>query len=127
MSAFSAPTSLARPVAVTAATAILALDALRNFAIIGASLSGTDIPAAVVASQVALGAVELVAAVGLWGLHRWAAALAIVAALLALLTGVLGIFNAGDATGKVISALGIALGIAVIVAVAHPTARRAYR
>ena len=71
--------------------------------------------------------VEIVAAVGLWGLHKWAAALAIVVAALALLTGVLGIFNAGDATGKVISALGIALGIAAVAAVAHPDARRAYR
>ncbi len=127
MSTFSAPRSLARPVAVAVATAILALDALRNFAIIGASLSGTDIPAAAVASQVALGVVEIIAAVGLWGLHKWAAALAIVAAALALLTGVAGVFNAGSATGKVIAALGIVLGIAVIVAVAHPTARRAYR
>ncbi len=127
MSTLSSPASLARPVAITVATAILALDALRNFAIIGASLSGIDIPAAVIGSQVALGVVEIVAAVGLWRLHKWAAALAVIAAMLALLTGVLGIFNAGDATGKVIAALGVILGIAVIVAVAHPTARRAYR
>lgn len=127
MSAFSAPTSLARPVAITVATAILALDALRNFAIIGASLSGVGVPPAVVAVQVALGVVEIVAAVGLWGLHKWAAALAVVVAALALLTGVAGAFNAGGTTGKVIAALGIPLGIAVIVAIAHPTARRAYR
>lgn len=126
MSALSAPTSRVRPAPVTVATAILALDALRNFAIIGASLSGVGVPPAVVAVQVALGAVELVAAVGLWGLHKWAAVLAVVVAALALLTGVGGAFNAGDSTGKVIAALGIVLGIAVIAAVARPSARRAY-
>ena len=127
MSTLSPSAPLARPVAVTVAAAILALDALRNLGIIGASLSGVDVPAGVIAVQVALGVVEFVAAIGLWGLHKWAAALAVVVAALTVLTGVAGVFNAEDATGKVISALGIALGIAVIVAVAHPTARRAYR
>ncbi len=42
--------------------------------------------------------VELVAAIGLWGLHKWAATLAVVVAALAMLTGVGGAFNAGDAT-----------------------------
>jgi len=127
MSTFSAPTSLARPVAVTVATAILALDALLNFASISGLLSGASIPAAIVATQVALGAAEIVAAVGLWGLHKWAATLAIVVAVLSLLISITGAFGAKSATGKVISALGVVLGIAVIVAVAHPTARRAYR
>lgn len=82
---------------------------------------------ATVAIQIAVGVVEIVAAVGLWGLHKWAAALAVVAAALAVLTDIVGVFNAGSTTGKVIAALGIALGIAVIVAVAHPAAQRAYR
>ncbi len=127
MSTFSAPTSLARPVAVTVATAILALDALLNFASISGLLSGASIPAAIVAIQVALGAAEIVAAVGLWELHKWAATLAIVVVVVSLLISITGAFGAESATGKVISALGIILGIAMIVAVAHPTARRAYR
>ncbi len=127
MSAFSAPTSLARPVAITVATAILALDALRNFGSIGGFLSSGKIPVAIVAIQVALGAAEIVAAVGLSGLHKWAAVLAISVVMLSLLISITGVFSAGSTTGKVVSTLGIALGIAVIVAVAHPTARRAYR
>ncbi len=127
MSTFSAPTSLARPVAVTVATAILALDALLNFASISGFLSGASIPAAIVAIQVALGAAAIVAAVGLWGLHKWAATLAIVVVVVSLLISITGAFGAESTTGKVISALGIILGIAMIVAVAHPTARRAYR
>ncbi len=127
MSTFSAPTSLARPVAVTVATAILALDALLNFGSIGGFLSSGKIPVAIVAIQVALGAAEIIAAAGLWGLHKWAATLAIVVVVVSLLISITGAFGAESATGKVISALGIVLSIAVIVAVAHPTARRAYR
>ncbi len=127
MSAFSAPRSLVRPVAVTLATVILTLDALRNFGSIGGFLSSGKIPVAIVALQVALGAAEIIAAVGLLGLHKWAATLAISVVVLSLLISITGAFSAESATGKVISALGIVLGIAVIVAVVHPTARRAYR
>jgi len=48
-------------------------------------------------------------------------------AALAQLTDGAPAYNVGDAAGKVIGAFGIPLGIIVIVVVAHPTARRAYR
>ncbi len=126
MSTFSAPTSLARPTPVTVATVLLVLDALRNFASIEGLLSSAKIPAAIVAIEVALGVAEIVAAVGLWGLHKQAVALAIIAASLSLLISVIGIFGAESTTGKVTSVLGLILGIAVIVSVALPTARRAF-
>ncbi len=126
MSAFSAPTSRVRPVAVTASAAILALEALRNFASLGGLRSGANIPAAAVAIAVAFGVAEIIAAVGLWGLHKWAAKLAIVAAVLSLLLSVTGAFGAESATGKVIAVVGVILGITVIVAIIHPTARRAF-
>jgi len=126
MSALSAPTSRVRPAPVIAATVLLALDALNNLSSISGFLSGAPIPAAIVVIEVALGVVEIIAAVGLWGLHKWAAVLATVAAALTLLVSAMGGFGATSATGKGITALGVILSIAVIVSVALPTARRAY-
>ncbi len=126
MSALSAPTSRVRPAPVIAATVLLALDALNNLSSISGFLSGAPIPAAIVATEVALGVVEIIAAVGLWGLHKWGAVLATVAAALTLLVSAMGVFGATSATGKGIAAIGVILSIAVIVSVALPTARRAY-
>lgn len=126
MSALSAPTSRVRPAPVIAATVLLALDALNNLSSTAGFLSGASIPAAIVVIEVTLGVVEIIAAVGLWGLHKWAAVLATVAAALTLLVSAMGVLSATSATGKGIAALGVILSIAVIVSVALPTARRAY-
>ncbi len=124
MSTFPAPTSLARPVSVTVATALLVLDGLCNLASIGAFLSGAPIPVAVVAIQVVLGVVAIVAAVRLWGLRRGTAALATVVAALTLLVSGMQMLGATSATGKGLGALGLLLSIAVIALVALPGARR---
>lgn len=126
MSTVSAPTPLARPAPVTAAIVLLILDALCNFISIVGFLSGGAIPAAIVAIQVVLGVAAIIAAVGLWGLHKWAAVLATVTAVLILLISANGVFHASTAPGKTFNALGVILSIAVIVVVALPTARRAY-
>ena len=124
LTAFSAPTPRVRPVAVTASAAILTLDARRTFASLGGLRAGANIPAAAIA--VAFGVADFIAALGLWGLHKWAATLALVAAVLSVLLSVTGAFGAESATGKVIAVVGVILGITVIVAVIHPTARRAF-
>ncbi len=124
MSTFPAPTSLARPVSVTVATALLVLDGLCNLASIGAFLSGAPIPVAVVAIQVILGVAAIVAAVRLWGLRRGAATLATVVAVLILLVSGVQMLSATSATGKGVGALGVILSIAVIALVALPAARR---
>ena len=126
MSTLSAPTPLARPAPVTAAVMLLILDALCNFMPIVGFLSGGAIPAAIVAIQVVFGVAAIIAAVGLWGLHKWAAVLATVTAVLILLISTNGVLHAATAPGKTFNALGVILSIAVIAAVALPTARRAY-
>jgi len=65
MSTLSAPTSRVRPAPVIAATVLLALDALNNLSSISGFLSGAPIPAPIVVIEVALGVVEIIAAVGL--------------------------------------------------------------
>ena len=124
MSTFPAPTSLARPVSVTVATALLVLDGLCSLASIGAFLSGAPIPVAVVAIQVVLGVAAIVAAVRLWGLRRGTAALATVVAALTLLVSGMQMLGATSVTGKGLGALGLLLSIAVIALVALPGARR---
>ncbi len=129
MSTFPAPTSLARPVSITVATALLALDGLCNLASIGGYLSGAPIPVAVVAIQVVLGVAAMVAAVRLWGQRRGAAALATVVAALILPVSGMQMLGATSATGKGVGALGLILSIAVIAVialVALPGARRTH-
>ncbi len=127
MSTFPAPTSLARPVPVTVATALLALDGVCNLASIGAFLSGAPVPAAVVAIQVVLGVAAIVAAVRLWGPRRGAAALATIVAALTLLVSGMQMLSATSAAGKGVGALGLLLSVAAIALVALPGTRRMHR
>ena len=124
MSATTPTTSAGRPAFAIAATVALVLSALVDFTHIPGYLSGAPIPASVVALEVALGVAALVAAAGLWGRHRWAVPLALVVGVLTLLLGVMGLVSAGSTTGKVITALGAILSLAVIALVAPLATRR---
>ena len=122
-------TATSRPAFATAAAVALALGALLDFAHIAAYLSGADIPAGVLALKVAFGIAALVAAAGLWGRRPWAVPLALVVAVLNLLLSawalVESFVQSGNTAEKVVAALGVLVGLAVIALVAPRAARRA--
>lgn len=108
------------------AVALLVLDALRNFSLLGAVAAGVDIPGPVIIGQSTLGVLELVVAAGAWGLHHWARTSTPVIAALSLVLAVMGVLNASSATGKSLAALGVVLCLGVIAVSVHPDTRRSY-
>lgn len=124
MTATASTSSSERP-APAAATVALVLSAIADLTNVGGYLSGAPIPAAVLGIEVALGLVSLVAAGGLWANRRWAVPLALVAGVLNVLLGALGIVTAGSTTGKIVAATGAILGLVVLALVAPRVARRA--
>ena len=124
--ATSRPTvSANRHASATAATVVLMLSAIVDFANLGGYLSGAPIPPGIVGIWVALGVAALVAAGGLWAGRRWAAPLAIALAALTVLLGAMGFLTAGSTTGKAVAGAGAILGLVVIALVAPRAARRA--
>ncbi len=119
----SSITPTSRPASTTVATVSLVLSALVDFSYIAGYRSGAPIPIVIVALEVCLGVMALVAAVGLWGQRRWAFPLALVLAVLTLLLGAMGLVSATSMTGKIVGALSVLLGSAVIALVAPRAAR----
>jgi uncharacterized membrane protein (DUF2068 family) len=91
---------------------------------VGGYLSGAPIPTGILAIEIVLGIVGLIAASGLWGRQRWAVPTALVLAVLNTVLGVMGIFTAGSTTGKAVAAAGAILGLVVLGLVASLAARR---
>jgi hypothetical protein len=113
-----------RPQPVAIAAILLALLSLANF------LAPVMLPADAgfaVYVIVLLGALGLVAAGGLWMLKRWAALwLTIVVSVLNILAAAPGLVFATEATGRVLTTIGI-VGFAVVILLAVlPGSRRAY-
>lgn len=121
------PTSVAaarRPIVVTVALVLMVLAALSSLV----PAPGTEeIPQFILISAYVLAFLKLVAAVGLWRCHRWAAILGFVAVLLDGLTAVPGAFFAPTVALQLLSTVGTLISIVILVLLVLPAARRAYR
>jgi hypothetical protein len=113
-----------RPATVTAAAVLLAL--LGALALILTPAFLDQAGTAFTAIAVAIAALRLVAAVGVWRCRRWAAILGFVVSLLDTLLAAPGLFFAPDATSRVLAVSGVVLGVATLVLLALPGSRRAY-
>jgi uncharacterized membrane protein (DUF2068 family) len=112
-----------RPVPIVVAVICLVLSSLSSLAT--GLIPGIPLPVVVLA--MILGVVGLVAAAGLWTLHRWAMIVAIVATAINGLSAVPGLFARPNATAMAGAGASIVLAVLVIVLVLLPSARRAYR
>ena len=120
----ASPVAIRRPAPVTAAAVLLAL--LGAAGLLFAPASAGEAGAAFTAVIVALAAMRLVAAVGVWRCRRWAAILGFVASLLDTLLAAPGLFFAPDATARALATSGVVLGVATLVLLALRASRRAY-
>ena len=120
----ASPVATRRPATVTAAAVLLAL--LGAVGLILAPAFLDEAGAAFIAILVAISALRLVAAVGVWRCRRWAAILGFVVSLLDTLLAAPGLFAAPDATSRTLAIVGVVLGVATLVLLALPASRRAY-
>lgn len=116
----------ARPPAVVAAVA------LTVFLIVGSvpfyfAPGADDVPAGVIAFSIVAGVAMLAGAWGLWNLRRWGAVVTFVLTLLNAISAVPGLVvrPSGWIVAEIVVA--IPLSIIVLVLIALPSARRAYR
>lgn len=132
MSAVTSPTPAASRPRPTTVVLVVALSALM---IVGNLVSpalpqgeGDDkVPTFVIVLGVVLGLLGIVAAVGLWLLRRWAMVLTLAVTALNLLSSAPGVAFGPEAWVKVLAAVSVLVGIAIVVLVTRPEARRAYR
>jgi hypothetical protein len=120
-----------RPTTITAAAVLQALLSLAALAIsIPELLSGGAAPEGppvfIMVLAVVIGALGLVAALGLWQGKRWGVIATIVLRVIDSLSGAPGLVFAPTMALRLASALGIALSIVVIVLLLLPASRRAY-
>jgi hypothetical protein len=124
MAAAAPPAAVRRPATVTAAAALLALTGALGLLAVPAGLG--EVGAVILVPALALAALRLVAAAGVWRGRRWAALLGAAATLLDTLLAVPGLSEAPNAALGALAALGVVLGIATVVLLALPASRRAY-
>ena len=120
-----------RPMAITAAAVLQALLSLVGLAIsIPALLSGGAAPEGppvfIMALGVVIGALGLVAALGLWQEKRWGVVATIVLRVIDSLSAAPGLVFAPTMALRLAAVLGIALSIVVVVLLLLPASRRAY-
>ena len=114
------------PTTVTISVVLLALFSLLSVVspLIPAFTDG--VPPLVVYSGVALGALSLVAAAGLWALKRWSVWLTIIVSLVNILSAVPGLLFAPTPRLFVTAIVGIVSYALFIVLVVLPTSRQAF-
>jgi len=120
-----------RPMAMTSAAVLQALLSLAGLAIsVPALLSGRAAPdgppAFIIALGVVIGALGLVAALGLWQGKRWGVVATIVLRVIDSLSAAPGLVFAPTMALRLAAVLGIALSVVVIVLLLVPASRRAY-
>jgi hypothetical protein len=117
------PTPLHRPLTVTIAAVLCALNSLANMVPFGA---GGDIPIFVVYASVVLGAIGLVGVFGLWRMRRWGALLSAAVLVLTALLAAPGILFAPSLVLNLLASAGVLLSIVVLALIFLPSSRRAY-
>ena len=124
MASTAPPAALRRPAPVTAAAALLALTGALGLLALPAGLGAVG--AVVLIPALALAALRLVAAAGVWRGRRWAALLGATATVLDALLALPGLVEAPTAALGALAALGVGLGVVTLVRLALPASRRAY-
>ncbi len=124
MSAIAQTPAIQRPTTITAATVLLAL--LGVVGLLLAPVATAEADAAFIGITVAISALRLVAAAGVWRYRRWAAILGFVVSLVDTLLAAPGLLFAPNAMWRVLAIVGVVLGIATLVLLVLPTSRRAY-
>jgi hypothetical protein len=115
-----------RPQAVTAAVVITVVTALATFPSL--FLPGTDeVPAAAIGISIIASLVMLVAAWGLWQLRRWGAVITFALTLLSVLSSIPAFIERPSGWIVASAAVGVPIGIVVLVLIALPSSRRVYR
>lgn len=112
-----------RPTVVTVALVMLVLMGL--FSLVPTP-GIEEMPRSVLIAGYVFALLKLVAAVGLWRCHRWAAILGFVAVLLDALTAIPGIFFAGELAFQALAGVWVVVSILVLALLTLPAARRAY-
>jgi hypothetical protein len=117
-------TTLRRPVAVTVAAVLCALNALANIVPFGAG--GDQIPTFVIYASIALGAIGLVGAFGLWRVRRWGALLSAAVLVLTALLAAPGILFAPTLVLHLLASVGVLIAVVVLTLIFLPSPRHAY-
>lgn len=119
-------TQVHRPSAVTAAVVLTAITALATFPMM--ALPGSDeIPTEAIVIGIVASVAMLVGAWGLWQLRRWGAVLTFILTFLNVLASIPAFFEAPSDWIVAAAAIGIPVSLVVLVLIALPTSRRAYR
>ena len=115
-----------RPATVTAAVALTAFSTIGSLPLLFAP-GADEIPGAVVVFGLVAGIASLAGAWGMWNLRRWGAILVFILTLLNTLSALPGLID--PPSGWLLAAIliGVPIGVATLVLVAHPASRRAYR
>ena len=124
MTSIAHPAAIRRPGTITAAAALLALTGALGLLALPAGLG--EVGAVILVPALAFAALRFVAAAGVWRCRRWAAILGVIATLLDTLLALPGLFEAPNAALGALAALGVVLGVATLILLALPPARRAY-
>jgi uncharacterized membrane protein (DUF2068 family) len=109
---------------VTIAAVLCAVNALVNIVPFGAG--GNDIPAFVIYASIALGAIGLVGAYGLWRVRRWGALLSGAVLVLSALLAAPGIVFAPTLVLHLLASVGVLVAVVVLTLILLPSSRRAY-
>jgi hypothetical protein len=112
----------ARPATLVVAVVCLALTSLLNLTT--PLIPGPPPP--VVVLSIVVGVSGLVAAIGLWALHRWAMITAIIALTLTVLSAAPGLLDHPNVGATVGAGVAVALAVLTIVLMMLPSARRSY-
>jgi hypothetical protein len=117
-------TTRRRPQAVTVAAVLFVLFDLVSMVPFGAG--GNDVPVFVIYSSIALGAIGLVGAFGLWRLRRWGVVLSTVVLVLSALLAAPGIVFAPNLALQLAASVGVLVPIVVLTLIFLPASRHAY-
>jgi hypothetical protein len=117
--------SSSRPGLLTAAIAVVSVEALLNVSALIANLSGATIPIPVVVIALLLAVVLAVAVVDLVGFRQRGQTLAVVASALSGALGIVGVIGAPDAGGKTVNAVLLLLAITALGLLTRPATKNA--
>ncbi|MGA7670391.1 MAG: hypothetical protein WBW04_08200 [Nitrolancea sp.] len=101
--------------------------ALQIMYVVFGFIPGADFPGIAIVIGLVVALLTVVAAYGMWNLHRWGAILLFVVTLLDTLTALPGLFFPPNNWVLAELIVGVPLSVVVLVLVALPSSRRAYK